>query len=109
MAAWPRLTLDWERWTLTHSSAGAVVAVLAVLLFFGLALEVGLAATWTSSVAAVVGVPEFDADGVGPVDPGVDGVAVWRGAVDDVAVWPGAWVALCVGGNTVGGSLAVAA
>jgi len=103
------LTLDWERWTLTHSSAGAVVPVLAVLLFFGLALEVGLAATWTSSVAAVVGVPEFDADGVGPVDPGVDGVAVWRGAVDGVVVWPGALVALCVGGNTVGGSLAVAA
>jgi len=109
VAVWPRLTLDWERWTLTHSSAGAVVAVLAVLLFFGLALEVGLAATWTSSVAAVVGVPEFDADGVGPVDPGVDGVAVWRGAVDGVVVWPGALVALCVGGNTVGGSLAVAA
>ena len=91
--------LDWERWTLTHSSAGAVVAVLAPLLFFGLALEVGLAATWTSSVAAVVAVPEFDADGVGWVDPEVDGVAVWRGVL----------VALRVGGNAVGGSLAVPA
>ena len=93
------MMLDWERWTLTHSSAGAVVAVLAPLLFFGLALEVGLAATWTSSVAAVVAVPEFDADGVGWVDPEVDGVAVWRGVL----------VALRVGGNAVGGSLAVPA
>jgi hypothetical protein len=37
--------LDWERWTLTHSSAGAVVPVLALLLFSGLVLELGLVAT----------------------------------------------------------------
>ena len=41
--------LDWERWTLTHSSAGAVVPVLAVLLFPGLelGLELGLVVAWT--------------------------------------------------------------
>lgn len=104
--------LDWERWTLTHSSAGAVVPVLALLLFPGLALELelalelalelGLAATWTSSAAAVAevpGVPELDADGVGEVDPEGDDVVVWRGAL----------LALPVGGGTViGASLAVA-
>jgi hypothetical protein len=101
--------LDWERWTLTHSSAGAVVPVLALLLFpglalelglaleIGLALELGLAATWTSSAAAVAevpGVPELDADGAGEVNPEGGGVAVWGEAL----------LALRVGGSTVGGA-----
>jgi hypothetical protein len=37
--------LDWDRWTLTHSSGGAVVPVLALplllVLGFGFGLEVG--------------------------------------------------------------------
>jgi hypothetical protein len=110
--------LDWERWTLTHSSGGAVVPVLALPLFSGLGLELGLAATWTSSAAAVAGaadvpdvpdtpegdavpdapegdaVPESDADGEGEVYPEGDG---------EVVCW-----ALRVGDNPVGGSLAVA-
>jgi hypothetical protein len=97
--------LDWERWTLTHSSAGAAVPVLALLLFPGLVFEPGLVATWTSSAAAVAevpGVPEVDADDVGEVSPEGDGVAVW------VAVWRGALLALRVGADWVGGgSLAV--
>ena len=34
MAVWPRLMLDWERWTLTHSSgeAGALVLLPGLLL-----------------------------------------------------------------------------
>jgi hypothetical protein len=93
--------LDWERWTLTHSSAGAVVPVLALLLFFGLTLELGLVATLTASAAAeaeVPGVPERDADGVGEVYPEGDVVVVWRAAL----------LALRVAGSTVGGGLAVA-
>ena len=96
--------LDWERWTLTHSSAGAVVPVLALLLFPGLTLELelglglGLVATCISSAAAVAevpGVPELDADGAGEVNPEGGGVAVWSGTL----------LALRVAGSTVGGAL----
>jgi hypothetical protein len=104
--------LDWERWTLTHSLAGAVVPVLALLLFPGLGLELGLVATWRSSAAAVAevpplpGVPGVDADEVGEVSPEGDGVAVW--VVVWVAVWRGALLVLRVGADWVGGgSLAV--
>ena len=58
--------LDWERWTLTHSSGDAVV--LALPLFFRLAVELGLVTTWTASAAAVADVPEVpdgEAEGVG--------------------------------------------
>jgi hypothetical protein len=90
--------LDWERWTLTHSSAGAVAPGLALLLF-EVAFELGLVATWTSSfaevpgVVEVPGVPERDAGGVGEVDPEGDVVVCWRGAL----------LALRAGGSTVGG------
>jgi hypothetical protein len=100
--------LDWERWTLTHSSAGAVVPVLLLFPGLGLELELGLVATWRSSAAAVVevpalpGVPEVDADEAGEVSPEGDGAAVW------VAVWRGALLTLRVGVDWVGGgSLAV--
>ena len=47
--------LDWERWTLTHSSAGD--AELVVL------LGLGLATVWASSVAVTDGDPEADRAG----------------------------------------------
>ena len=78
--------LGWERWTLTHSSAGDAVLVLSpvLVLLLGLVLEAAL----TSSVAAVVGaglvavaelageadmagwltLAEGDTDGVAPAD-----------------------------------------
>jgi len=37
--------LDWERWTLTHSSGAAAVLLLLVPLVAGLGSELGLAAT----------------------------------------------------------------
>lgn len=37
--------LDWERWTLTHSSGGAVVLVLALPLAAALGFELELVAT----------------------------------------------------------------
>ena len=40
VAVWPRLMLDWERWTCTHSSGAAVVLALAPLLVLVLALLV---------------------------------------------------------------------
>jgi O-antigen ligase len=43
--------LDCERWTLTHSSGGAVVLLLPLPLVAGLGSE--LAATWAASVAGV--------------------------------------------------------
>ena len=89
VAVWPRLMLDWERWTCTHSSGAAVVlapaplllalALLlprglalplllpAPLLLLGLALLLGLVAVWASSVAAVAplaaDVPDLGGEG----------------------------------------------
>jgi hypothetical protein len=37
--------LDWERWTLTHSSGAAVVLLAPLPLVAGLGSELGLAAT----------------------------------------------------------------
>ena len=53
-AVWPVLMLDCERWTLTHSSGGAVVPVLPLPLVAGLGSELGLVATSASSVPAAV-------------------------------------------------------
>ena len=53
-AVWPRLMLDWERWTLTHSSGGAVAPVLPLPLVAGLGSELGLVAARASSVEAAV-------------------------------------------------------
>jgi hypothetical protein len=55
IAFWPRLMLDCERWTLTHSSGwAAVLAGLALPLVLGLGLELGLAAMNASRVAETV-------------------------------------------------------
>jgi hypothetical protein len=76
-AVWPVLMLDWERWTLTHSSGGAVVPVLPLPLplVTGLGSELGLVETSASSVpeavalavAVPVAVPEGEAEGDGEV------------------------------------------
>jgi hypothetical protein len=78
-AVCPVLMLDCERWTLTHSSGGAVVPVLPLPLPLVTGLgselgsELGLVATSASSVpaavpvAVAVAVPDGDADGDGEV------------------------------------------
>jgi hypothetical protein len=114
--------LDCERWTLTHSSGGAVVLLLLLPLAAGLGSELELAATWAESVAGVelvvvalallvalvlvvglallvalavvvaLGVPDGDADA----------------DRDGEFVWPGPPLTLTGGGNRVGGVLAAA-
>ena len=91
--------LDWERWTLTHSSGGAVVPVLVLPLFCGLGLELGLAATRASSAAAVADVADVpDCEG--------DGEVSWEGGGE--VVWGGTLLALA-GGSTVVGRVVAAA
>ena len=96
------MMLDWERWTLTHSSGGAVVPVLVLPLFCGLGLELGLAATRASSAAAVADVPDVpevpDCEGDGEVSWEGDGEVVWRGTLLALA-----------GGSTVDGRVVAAA
>jgi len=93
------LMLDWERWTLTHSSGGAVVPVLVLPLFCGLGLELGLAATRASSAAAVADVADVpDCEG--------DGEVSWEGGGE--VVWGGTLLALA-GGSTVDGRVVAAA
>ncbi len=102
--------LDCERWTLTHSSGGDVVPVLALPLplLSGLGL-VATVPTWASSVAAVpldvaVEMADGDADVDGDADADGDGDTRRDGSGE--AVLTGAAVALTGGGDTVGGSLA---
>jgi hypothetical protein len=86
--------LDWERWTLTHSSGAAVVLALPLL------LELGLAATKESSVAAVV-----------LVDVAVVVSAVVDVLADGEAVFAGVELTLAAGGavdDPVGESVATA-
>ena len=86
------MMLDWERWTLTHSSGGAVVPVLVLPLFCGLGLELGLAATRASSAAAVADVadvPDCEGDGEGEderLGEG-DGDGEGVGVADDGSAW----------------------
>jgi hypothetical protein len=93
-AVWPVLMLGCERWTLTHSSGGAVVPVLPLPLVTGLGSELGLVAASASSVPAAVreavavpvAVPDGDADGDG----------------DGEVVFVGPPLARTGGGNTLG-------
>ena len=109
-AVWPVLMLDCERWTLTHSSGGAVVPVLPLPLplVTGLGSELGLVATSSSSVPAAVGVAVPVAVGVAvPVALAVavpDGDAEGDGEV--VVVGPP--LARTGGGPTLGVELGAA-
>ena len=105
-AVWPVLMLDCERWTLTHSSGGAVVPVLPLPLPLatGLGSELGLVETSASSVPAAVreavavalAVPVAVAVAVPVAVP--DGDAEGDGEV----VFVGPPLARTGGGNTLG-------
>ena len=95
-AVWPVLMLDCERWTLTHSSGGAVVPVLPLPLplVTGLGSELGLVATSSSSVPAAVGVAVPVALAVAVPDGDAEG--------DGEVVFVGPPLARTGGGNTLG-------
>ena len=99
--------LDWERWTLTHSS-GAAVALLLVPLAAGLGSELGLAATLSESVAGIelVGVALVLLVAVAVAVAVAVPVAVPDGDPEAEFVWPGPPLTLTGGGNGLGDVLA---
>lgn len=86
VAVCPRLTLDCELWTLTHSWVGGAELALALALVLALALALsvalGLAAMKASSVAAAVPALAEVADEDGEPDADDDAVLVCAGDAD---------------------------